>query len=149
MPLKDKEYLQINQALFTLTHAYESRMAKEKNRNEMGLKMSDCSVLMVMGRFAPINARRLSHLMDVKPANVSVYVQRLVERGLVKKKQDPEDRRNWHLALTVMGQLAAKGVIAGAVEYTRDFMAALDKDEQQSLHRLLLKVSHSLGFEWQ
>ena len=149
MSLADKAYLQINQALFSLAHAYEARMAREETRNTLGLKLSDCSALMVLGQFAPINARRLSELMDVNPGTISVYVQRLVEMGLVQKEQDAEDRRNWWLTLTDVGQAAAHGVTAGAVAYTRDFLAALDEDEQQTLHRLLLKVSHGLGFDWQ
>jgi DNA-binding MarR family transcriptional regulator len=87
--------------------------------------------------------------MDVNPGTISVYVQRLVEMGLVQKEQDAEDRRNWWLTLTDLGQAAAQGVIAGAVAYTRDFLAALDENEQQMLHRLLLKASHGLGFDWQ
>jgi DNA-binding MarR family transcriptional regulator len=149
MMLSDKDYLQVNQALFSLTNAYESRMAKEEMRNTLGLKLSDCSVLMVLGQFAPLNASRLSELMDINPGTISLYVQRLVEMGLVQKEQDAEDRRNWWLTLTETGQAAAQGVIGGAVAYTRDFLAVLDEDEQQVLHRLLLKVSHSLGFDWQ
>jgi DNA-binding MarR family transcriptional regulator len=149
MSLSNKEYLQINQALFSLAHAYESRMAGEETRNTLGLRLSDCSVLMVLGQFAPLNSRRLSQLMDVNPGAISVYVRRLVEMGLVQKEQDAEDRRNWRLTLTETGQAAARGVIAGAVEYTRDFLAALDENERQTLHRLLLKASHGLGFDWQ
>jgi DNA-binding MarR family transcriptional regulator len=148
VPLADKAYLQVNQALFSLTHAYESRMAGEETRNALGLKLSDCSVLMVLDQFAPLNARRLSELMDINPGTISVYVQRLVEMGLVRKERDMEDRRNWWLTLTDLGGMAAQVVIAGAVEYTRDFLAALDEDEQQTLHRLLLKASRSLGFDW-
>jgi DNA-binding MarR family transcriptional regulator len=148
MALSDKAYLQINQALFSLAHAYESRMAGEETRNTLGLRLSDCSALMVLGQFAPLNSRRLSQLMDVNPGAISVYVQRLVEMGLVQKEQDAEDRRNWRLMLTETGQAAAQGVIAGAVEYTRDFLAALDEDERQALHRLLLKASRGLGFDW-
>jgi DNA-binding MarR family transcriptional regulator len=148
MTLADKAYLQINQALFSLTHAYESRMAGEEMRNTLGLKLSDCSVLMVMDQFAPLNARRLSELMDINPGTISVYVQRLVEMGLVQKEQSTEDRRQWWLTLTDVGQMAAQGIIAGAVDYTRDFVAALDEDEQETLHRLLLKASRSLGFDW-
>ena len=147
--LSDKEYLQVNQALFSLTNAYESRMASEETRNTLGLKLSDCSVLMVLGQFAPLNARRLSELMYINPGTISLYVQRLVEMGLVQKEQDVEDRRNWWLTLTDLGQAAAYGVTAGAVAYTRDFLAVLDEDEQQDLHHLLLKASHSLGFDWQ
>jgi DNA-binding MarR family transcriptional regulator len=148
MSLSNEAYLQINQALFSLAHAYESRMAAETH-NTLGLRLSDCSVLMVLGQFAPLNSRRLSELMDINPGTISVYVQRLVDMELVQKEQDAEDRRNWWLALTDLGQAAAQGVIGGAVEYTRDFLATLDEDEQQTLHRLLLKASHSLGFDWQ
>jgi DNA-binding MarR family transcriptional regulator len=149
MPLGNKQYLQVNQALFSLAHAYESRMAREETRNALGLAMSDCSTLMVLGQSAPVNARRLSELMDVNPGTISVYVQRLVEKGLVQKEQDQEDRRNWWLSLTEAGQMAYQGIVAGAVEYTRDFLTALDLDEQEILQQLLLKVSHSLGFGWQ
>jgi DNA-binding MarR family transcriptional regulator len=149
MSLSDKEYLQINQALFSLAHVYESRMAEEETRNTLGLRLSDCSVLMVLGQFAPLNSRRLSQLMDINPGTISVYVQRLVEKGLVQRERDTADRRNWWLTLTDLGQAAAHGVIAGAVEYTRDFLSALDEAERQTLHRLLLKASHGLGFDWQ
>jgi DNA-binding MarR family transcriptional regulator len=148
MLLSDKECLQVNQALFSLAHSYESRMAGEETRNTLGLRLSDCSVLMVLGQFAPLNASRLSELMDVNPGTISLYVQRLVEMGLVQKERDAEDRRNWWLMLTEVGQTAAQGVIAGAVAYTRDFLAALDEDERQTLHRLLLKAARGLGFDW-
>ncbi|MBN1887279.1 MAG: MarR family transcriptional regulator [Thermoflexales bacterium] len=148
MTLSGKGYLQVNQALFSLAHAYESRMAREEMHNTLGLRLSDCSVLMVLGQFAPLNSRRLSELMDVNPGTISVYVQRLVEMGLVEKEQDTQDRRNWQLTLTEAGQAAAQGIISGAVEYTRDFLAALDEAEQQTLHRLLLKAAHGLGFDW-
>ncbi len=39
-------------------------------------------------------------------------------------------------------------IIAEAATYTRVLLAALDESEQQTLHQLLLKVSHSLGFVW-
>jgi DNA-binding MarR family transcriptional regulator len=103
----------------------------------------------VLGQFAPLNSRRLSQLMDINPGTISVYVQRLVEKGLVQRERDTADRRNWWLTLTDLGQAAAQGVVAGAVEYTRDFLSALDEAERRTLHRLLLKASHGLGFDWQ
>jgi DNA-binding MarR family transcriptional regulator len=149
MTLADKKYLQINQALFSLAHAYESRMAQETARNVLDLALSDCSTLMVLGQFAPINARQLSRLMDINPGTISVYVQRLVNKGLVQRERDQEDRRNWWLSLTETGQVAFEAILASAVEYTRDFLAVLDEAEQETLHQLLLKASHGLGFDWQ
>jgi DNA-binding MarR family transcriptional regulator len=149
MPLADKKYLQINQALFSLAHAYESRLAQETARNVLDLALSDCSTLMVLGQFAPLNARQLSRLMDINPGTISVYVQRLVKKGLVQRERDQEDRRNWWLSLSESGQVAFEAILAGAVEYTRDFLATLNEAEQETLHQLLLKASHSLGFDWQ
>jgi DNA-binding MarR family transcriptional regulator len=148
MALPDKVFLQINQALFTLAHAYETRMESKETRNAFSLRLSDCSVLMVMGQFEHINARRLSELMGINPGTISVYVQRLVKLGLIQKLQDAEDRRNWWLELTGPGRMAAQGVTAGAVEYTRDFLEVLSEEEQQMLQALLLKASHDLGFDW-
>lgn len=104
---------------------------------------------MVLGQFEPVNSRRLSGLMDINPGTVSLYVQRLVKRGLVRKEQDGNDRRNWWLSLTEDGQRAYRETISGTVTYTRDFLAALDTAEQHTLHALLRKASRSLGFDWQ
>jgi hypothetical protein len=62
---------------------------------------------MVLGQFAPINPRRLSELMHINPGTISVYVQRLVEKGPVQREQDADDRRNWWLSRTKMVPLTA------------------------------------------
>jgi DNA-binding MarR family transcriptional regulator len=147
--LSSKEYLQINQAIFSLAHAYESRMAAAEAQRPTGLTLSDRAVLMVLGRFAPTNAAKLSTVMDINPGTISVYVQRLVTNRLVQREQDTDDRRNWWLALTEQGKAAYDETIAGTVDYTRDFLTSLGMGEQRKLHSLLLKASHSLGFDWQ
>jgi len=149
MPLEYKQYLQINQALFTLTHAYERRMEKDRPKNIMNLNLSDCSALMVLHKLGRINAQQLSEAMDINPGTISVYVNRLVKKGLVSREQDQNDRRNWWLNLTLAGKIASQKVLDNAVEYTQSFLDSLDDEEQQELHRLLLKASHSLGFQWQ
>ena len=147
--LSRKEYVQINQALFSLAHAYESRMAAAESHKPTGLMLSDRAALMVLGQFAPTNAAKLSTVMDINPGTISVYVQRLVTKGLIKREQDATDRRNWGLTLTEEGKAAYEETITGTVDYTCDFLSALDKSEQRTLHSLLLKAAHSLGFDWQ
>jgi len=149
MTLTSQEYLQVNQALFSLAHVYQVRMVAERERDTMGLRLSDCSVLMVLRQLSPLNARRLSQAMDINPGTISVYVQRLVEKGLVEKRQDTQDRRNWWITLTPMGRAAAEAVVTGAVQYTRDFLSSLSASDQRSIHSLLLKAAHGLGFDWQ
>lgn len=149
MPLTDKEFLQINQALFSLAHAYESRMAQENFPEETGLTVYDCAILMVIGQSAPISSSELAQRMDVAASTISVYVRRLTKKGLVDMERDERDRRMWWLHLTESGQSAYDDVIAGTIRYTRDFISMLNLEEQQTLHRLLLQISHALGFTWQ
>ena len=87
--------------------------------------------------------------MDINPGTISVYVQRLVKLGLIQKEQDQDDRRNWWLTLTIEGESAYQETVAGTVFFTQEFLQALSDEEQNMLHQLLLKTSHSLGFDWQ
>jgi DNA-binding MarR family transcriptional regulator len=149
MSLSDREYLQINQALFSLANAYDVRRTEEKADKTTGLTLPEQAVLMVVGQLASVNSRQLSHAMNINPGTISVRVQSLIEKGLVRKEQDQEDRRNWRLLLTEEGEKLYQITAAGATLYTRDFIAVLSEDEQQDLHRLLLKISHNLGYDWQ
>jgi DNA-binding MarR family transcriptional regulator len=149
MSLTDKETLQINQSLFSLSHAYESRMLRENPPEKTGMTLNDCAVLMVIGQCFPIQSSELARRMDVTPSTISTYVRRLTQKGLVRMERDPQDRRTWWLHLTENGQPAYQLILAGTVQYTRDFLSVLSDEEQQALHRLLHKAAHALGFTWQ
>ena len=149
MPLTDQETLQINQALFSLTHAYEARMLHENPPDQTGMTLYDCAVLMVIGQCAPIQSGELARRMDVTPSTISTYVRRLTQKGLVRMERDPQDRRSWWLHLTENGQPAYQLITVGTIQYTHDFLSALSDEEQQALHGLLHKAAHALGFTWQ
>ena len=147
--LKDRQYIQINQALFSLTHAYETRVSKDERAMGAGLKLSDCALIMVLGQMEPLTASQLSSRMSINPGTISLYVQRLVEKGFIVRERDKKNRRLWWLTLTKQGHDAYGAIITGTAQYTREFLSPLDPDERVTLHGLLLKVSHNLGFDWQ
>lgn len=149
MPLTDQQLIQINQALFSLTHAYENRMTQENPPEKTGLTLYDCAVLMVIGQSAPIQSGELARRMDVTPSTISTYVRRLSQKGLVRMERDPQDHRAWWLHLTETGRPIYLMILAGTAEYTRDFLSSLSDEEQQTLHTLLQKAAHALGFTWQ
>ena len=149
MPLSNQEAIQINQALFSLSHAYEARMTRENPPKKTGMTLYDCAVLMVIGQFTPSNSCELSKHMDVAASTISIYVRRLTQKGLVRIERDEKDRRTWWLHLTEAGQTAYQAMMEGTVRYTRDFLSTLSEVEQQTLHDLLQKASYALGFSWQ
>jgi len=148
MTLSKDQCVQLNQSIFSLANAYRSRMIRDGVVETSGLTLPDRSTLMVLGQSAPTTARDLSARMDINPGTISVYVQRLVKRGLVERRQDEADRRIWHLSLTDAGRRAYRDTIAGTEVYTRDFLRSLSADEQQDLHNLLLRIATDLGYEW-
>lgn len=149
MTISDKETLQINQALFSITHAYEARMLVENPPEKTGMTIFDCAVLMVIGQHNPIRSTDLAQYMDVKPSTISVYVKRLIIKGLIKLIRDDKDRRVWWIHLSLSGKAAYRFIVKGTVDYTRDFISALSEEETKTFHDLLQKLTHSLGYTWQ
>lgn len=149
MTLTDQELLQINQALFSLTNAYEVRMKRENPPEQTGMTLYDCAVLMVIGQSAPIQSSELARRMDVTPGTISAYVRRLTQKELVRMERDSHDRRTWWLHLTETGQYAYQFIIAGTAKYTHDFLSVLSEEEQKTLHSLLQKTAHALDYTWQ
>ncbi len=147
--MNQKQYIQVNQALFSLAHAYETRMLKDARARAGDMKLSDCAVIMVLGQLEPISASQLSSRMGINPGTISLYLQHLENKGLIVRERDKKNRRIWWLRLTEQGREAHTFIIRGTVQYTRDFLSPLQPEEQTTLHKLLLKTSHGLGFEWQ
>jgi len=145
MSLSNKEYLQINQALFSLVNAYEVRTREEENI----LTVMERSVIMVLGQLAPINSRQLAKAMQLSRGPISIHVQNLEEKEIITREQDQDDKRNWWLRLTENGQHAYHETIDSAVDYTRDFLTTLTDEELRSLHQLLHKAALNLGYKWQ
>jgi DNA-binding MarR family transcriptional regulator len=79
-------------------------------------------------------------MMDVSPGMVSIYVQKLLEKGLLRKEQDHNDRRNWWLFLTENGLQVYKTLTTSTVEFTRQVLSVLDEEEQTLFNRSLQKT---------
>jgi len=148
MSISKRACIQINQAVFSMANAYRTTMQREGLAEASGLNMADRSVLMVLGQTGPTTAHALSKRMDINPGTISVYVQRLVEKGLVERSQDEADRRVWRIELTGAGREAYDETIDGAEAYTRRFLSPLTVAEQKAFHAVLIKITEGLGYEW-
>ncbi|MCA1940446.1 MAG: MarR family winged helix-turn-helix transcriptional regulator [Caenispirillum bisanense] len=77
--------------------------------------------------------------MDV--ATIKGVVSRLKDRGLVDKSPDPQDKRLHLIDLTAEGRRTIERVLPLAREISRMTLAPLDRAEQQTLLRLLKKIT--------
>lgn len=71
-------------------------------------------------------------------------VDRMLARGLVERRPDPDDRRGVIVRLTPLGAEAVDAAMADLLRYERDILGGLDEDEQAVLAALLRRILRPL-----
>src|SRR6266853_2685667 len=101
---------------------------------------SDFRVLEVLLHKGPLPVNTIGPKVWLTPGSISVAVERLVKKGLVSRKDHPDDRRVRQVELTLKGQALISrgfGKHAAAMEHVAD---VLSKNERLTLLRLLKKL---------
>jgi DNA-binding MarR family transcriptional regulator len=82
-----------------------------------------------------LSRRELAQRLDCDPSNVTFLVDRLEEKGLVKRVVDPHDRRVKAVSLTAAGATVRERLVAATA--AAPVFAALTKAQKHQLTRLL------------
>jgi len=101
---------------------------------------SDFRVLEVLLHKGPLPVNTIGPKVWLTPGSISVAVDRLVKKGLVSRKDHPDDRRVRQVELTPKGRALISrgfGEHAAAME---DVANVLSKNERLTLLRLLKKL---------
>jgi DNA-binding MarR family transcriptional regulator len=84
---------------------------------------------------------RLARALAVTAPNVTAWVDRLEERGLVQRNQNTSDRRSQMLQATSKGAKLVRQATQRIVQAERDALGALSAAEKAILLELLHKVA--------
>lgn len=113
----------------------------------LALKPSEFSILVLIDTNPGIYLRQLGEALDISPSNLVPVVERLVQRGLVRRVPDPRDRRLQQLHLTAEGQTLQAQAESEVVKLEQGFEQALTVTEKKHLISALEKLSVVLGDE--
>jgi len=83
--------------------------------------------------------------LQIPPSRMVAFIDALEERGLLERRQNPEDRRTREIYLTDPGRDLLTRAFAVAVGHERDLCADLDAVEREQLLDLLHRVGGRLG----
>lgn len=110
-----------------------------------GLLPSGWKAMAAIGRYGPVSAKQVCAHTTVDPDKVTRSVDRLVERGYVRRKQDAVDRRRVALTLTPAGRKAYEDIefVTRTVELA--LLGVLSLEERKLLSRLLAKLEERAG----
>jgi DNA-binding MarR family transcriptional regulator len=123
-------------ALLHAAHALEDRV--EATLQKAGLstpKFSVLSALMASGE--PLSLSELASRLSCVRSNMTQLVDRLETEGLVRRVDDPADRRVVKAAITDDGRAKHAVGAAGLDELHRDFAANVEEQDRVAFRRLL------------
>jgi DNA-binding MarR family transcriptional regulator len=109
-----------------------------------GLKRSQWRALCYVLNNEGMNQTHLADLLEIEPITVVRMLDRLEQRGLIERRQDPSDRRAWRLFLTEEARplLAA---IAPLGEATRaEALEGVAAEDRARLMETLIRMKSNL-----
>jgi DNA-binding MarR family transcriptional regulator len=121
--------------------AIEMRKVFARHMEPLDLKVVEFSILMLVAGNAEVNQKQIGATLDISAPNLAVILDRMEERGWVRRVRSERDRRAQHVHLTEPGrelvQRAAK--ISSTMEDAS--LRNLSAAERALLIELLMKVS--------
>jgi DNA-binding MarR family transcriptional regulator len=101
------------------------------------------ALLEQINRYPGCGVGDIANELKLSAPTVSVGVAKLEERGLVERKQDPEDRRSVQFFMTDSGQDLHKEFNQARLEKFHRLLSGLKQQDQISLLNLLEQALHS------
>ena len=124
--------------MLSLRKAYEKLRQRYISDNRTG-EFNGYEVLVLLSSNQPRSAKGLADLLSCKPAQITGYVSRLENQGLLKRKISPSDKRSFNFQLTKLGK--NKAIALGNI--THDIFQSsttLTENENTELIKLLEKI---------
>ena len=107
------------------------------------LRKVEFSLLMLLLVNAPVTPKELLQPLALTAPKLSLLVDGLVERGLVRRERNPSDGRSQHLVLTDRGRKLARAASEAAVPMEQALLSRLTRAEHAMLIELLDKLAHA------
>ena len=101
-----------------------------KFMDETGLSFSQINILMRLNHAGNSGVSEIGDQLGITNAAASQAVDRLVHLGLIKRTEDPDDRRAKKLALTPDGRALIEKGIEVRSQWVEGLTGALSPDEQ-------------------
>lgn len=108
------------------------------------LHPSHYGILLLLEAIGQASQQHLAQTLTIDRANMVALLDVLEQRGFIARQTDPLDRRRHVVKLTAIGQGELQQIRQAREKVDNAFFAGLDNEEQETLHRLLVKLFISL-----
>jgi DNA-binding MarR family transcriptional regulator len=110
-----------------------------------GLDIPEWRVLATLGfRNDACSAQYISHCTRTHKSTISRAVTALMERKLIERVENEDDRREFRLRLTRKGKTLYEALIPRLLRKEQEILSCLSAKERKDFANLLGKIEHSL-----
>lgn len=109
--------------------------------DRFGLRKVEFSILMLLAANAALSPKRLGQVLLLSPPNLTLLLDRLQERSLLRRERNPLDGRSQNVVLTDAGRALASEAAAAARTMEAELSARLSAAEHAMLIELLRKAT--------
>jgi DNA-binding MarR family transcriptional regulator len=108
------------------------RMHEQHYKRRFGLNLRECRVIGITGGHGDPSFRRICQESNLDKAHVSRLINRLIERKLLSKENDPSDQRTVRVTLTERGRRVHRALHAAATALNEAWLAPLSASQRTS-----------------
>ncbi len=135
-PLSDVLGYHIAQASVTTVSLFERHVGQP-----FGLRKVEYSLLMLVLANGPLSPKKLAQALVLSAPNLTLLLDRMQARGLLRRERSQVDRRSQNVVLTDDGQHIAQAGAAAALPMAQGLHDRLSRAEHAMLIELLRKVA--------
>ena len=139
--MKNKDQLDAPHLWLVLSRCHRalSKIA-ERSIQEAGLGLTDFAALEALLHKGPLTITEIQGKVLLASGSMTAAVDRLEEKGLIKRGASPNDRRAKVLHLTPEGRKVVETAFSLHAAALESVMSALNPSERRQLHALLKKL---------
>ena len=139
----------ISHSPLQINHGFESVLGQiiqgfMQYMKEQGLTMPQVHALMYIFHAGECQVSEIGTLADASVAAASQMAERLVQQGLVERKEDPSNRRIKKLSLSEKGRKLITDSFS-ANPFLKDKLASLSPEERNAVHTAFSILAGSGG----
>ncbi len=127
---------QLAQASVTTTQVFNQAVG-----SSFELRPVEFTILALVDENPGVSAKQLAVSLAVAPPNITVWIDRLEQRGLVQRERSTTDRRAQHIRTTPAGATLARDAVQRIAAAEGVTLAGLSAAERAMLVELLHKVA--------
>jgi MarR family transcriptional regulator, transcriptional regulator for hemolysin len=124
--------------------ARHMRTCADQMASERGLTRAQWIILVRLERQPDLSQNELAAIAEVAPITVARLVDRLEALGLVKRRNDPEDRRIWRLRLTPAAAPVLRDIKRCREKLHSIMTRGIDRAVLRTMHTGLRKMKENI-----